>query len=369
MVFPCAGYVSACLEAVLKICGSRNAQCIELQDFVVSQAITFSDSNSDVEILVTLTEITNQVDAVHAKFSFYSSVNSETPRMTTNATCSVHAILGDADANLLQPKGEEDFALLDVDCDRFYAALEQLGFGYSGPFRALSGTKRKLGAASGSIHNTSSNRTASSPLLIHPATLDAAIQSIMLAYCYPGDSMLRSIYLPTGISRLVVNPMHCLKFAGREALVPFDSTASTRTTQSLQGNANIYAPDGSRAIQLESLQTQPLSTPTASNDLNIFTELVWGIDRPNQEEAIKNTELQKLDADLLFSLERVAYYYLKTLNATIPPSERVRLEWHHKRLFAYVDHVMSQASRGANRFARKEWMADTEETISHILDR
>ncbi|KAI1819734.1 PKS-NRPS hybrid [Xylaria intraflava] len=375
-VFPCAGYVSACVEASMKIRRDASVQSIELQNFVVGQAVAFND-DSGIETLVVLDSIKESEEqgskVVSAKFAFYSSSNNEVLDMTSHASCDVRVKYGDSAANLLPPKPQEhdEDAMLDVESDRFYNVLEQLGFGYSGPFRALTGLKRKLGKATGHIQNPESGQLSRKPLLIHPATLDAGIQSIMLAYCYPGDSMMRSIYLPTGIRRLIINPEHCRTFAGKETNVLFDSSASVATSRSLSGDVSIYSPEGFayKAIQLEGLQTQPLFNPTESNDLNIFTELVWDVDRPSSEEIVGKINVQELNSELLFSLERVAYFYLRSLDKAIPRSERTNLEWHYTRLFAYVDHVLSKVACGANRFAKKEWQRDTKDVILDILDR
>ncbi|KAI1505453.1 putative hybrid NRPS/PKS enzyme [Biscogniauxia marginata] len=368
IVFPCAGYVSAAIEATLRMCGSQPIQTIELEDFIVGNAVVFDNSDSGVEILITLTNIIHREDYMSAKFSFYSSPNGDTLDMTSHADCQIRVALGDSVPDLMSSKPDDDYAMAEVESDRFYNALGQLGFGYTGPFRALSGMKRKLGAASGFIDNTWYSSQIK-PLLIQPATLDAAIQAIMLAYCYPGDSMLRSIYLPTGIKKLTVNPMHCLAFAGKKVVVPFDSAASIDTSKSLSGDVNIYSPDGSRAIQLEGLQTQPLSVPNESSDLNIFTELVWDVDRPDRVETLRRSGSYELNADLLFSLERVALFYLRSLDKTIPVGDRTGLEWHHQRLFAYVDHVLSKFARGVNPFAKKEWEFDSKDVILDIFNR
>ncbi|KAK5635444.1 hypothetical protein RRF57_011156 [Xylaria bambusicola] len=374
-VFPCAGYVSACVEAALRI-RSDPVQSIELLDFVVGSAIAFND-DSGIETLVVLDGIKESEEEgkkiISANFAFYSSSNKEVLEMTSHASSAVCITYGESDPLLLPPKIKEydEDSMLEIEDDRFYNVLEGLGFGYSGPFRALTNLRRKLGKAIGHIRNPEGSKLFKNPLLIHPAMLDAGIQSIMLAYCYPGDSMMRSIYLPTGIRRLIINPQHCRTFAAQETKVPFDASASVSTSRSLSGDVSIFSPEGynCKAIQLEGLQTQPLFHPTEANDLNIFTELVWDIDRPTSEEIVGKVNVQQLEPDLLFSLERVAYFYLKALDREIPRTQRANLEWHFGRLFAYVDHVLTRAANGTNRFFRKEWHNDTREDIYKILDK
>ncbi|KAI3317086.1 PKS-NRPS hybrid [Xylariaceae sp. AK1471] len=377
-VFPCAGYVSTCIEACMRACADYGPiQSIELRDFDVGHAMVFDDDDSGLDVLITLSDISHSekddLKEVSARFSFCSAPNNETLEMASHANCHVRVILGDHSPGILPPKArdDEEYALLDVEEDRFYDALSGLGFGYSGPFRALKKLRRKLGSAQGFIQGSSPAEDHVTPLLVHPAILDSAIQSIMLAFCFPGDSMLRSMYLPTSIGRLIVNPLHCLDFSGKTVEIPFDSAASVDRTKSLSGDASIYSPQGFslKAIQLEGLQTRPLSDPTQSDELNIFTELTWDVDKPDSETVMARTEVPELDEDLLYSLERVAYFYLRTLGDDIPPSKRVNLEWHFKRLFAYVDHVLSRVASGANLFARTEWIHDTREVITRILNK
>ncbi|KAK7984741.1 hypothetical protein PG988_002363 [Apiospora saccharicola] len=376
-VFPCAGYVSLCIEACLRVCvDDDNVQSIELRDFGVGHAMVFDDEDSGLDAMTVLSDISRKENRgqteVNARFSFYSTPNNDTLDMVRHANCRVQIIVGESDPDILPPKTNDDgeYALLDVDEDRFYDALGRLGFGYSGPFRALRKLRRRLGSAQGLIQGPEDDQDA--PLLVHPALLDSAIQSIMLAFCFPGDSMLRSIYLPTSIGRLIVNPIHCLEFSGKAIDVPFDATASVSTASSLSGDASIYSPQmgfSSKAIQLEGLRTRPLAGPVESTELSIFTELTWDVDRPDSETILARTAVPELQEDLLFSLERVAYFYLRTLNDAIPPMKRTALEWHQKRLFAYVDHALRSASSGSSRFARAEWTNDTTETIAEILEK
>ncbi len=111
-VFPFMGYVSACVEASMKIRGDAHVQSIELQNFVVGQAIAFNDDDSGIETLVVLDSIKESEEkgtkTVSAKFALYSSSNNEVLDMTTHAGCDVRVTYGDRAGDLLPPKFEED---------------------------------------------------------------------------------------------------------------------------------------------------------------------------------------------------------------------------------------------------------------------
>ena len=64
----------------------------------------------------------------------------------------------------------------------------------------VSDLKRRLGKASGSVDMTTAkfNREG---LSVHPAVLDAAFHSIILAFSYPKDGQVGALHLPTRISK------------------------------------------------------------------------------------------------------------------------------------------------------------------------
>ncbi|KAK2051856.1 putative polyketide synthetase [Colletotrichum caudatum] len=377
IVFPAAGYVSACVEACMSSFATEGAvQSIELRGFDIGHAMVFEDDDSiGVDATIELGEIIRSGNIIEARFGFHSTGSQESLPMNTHASCKVVVTLGDSDTSLLSPKlhNNDDFLLLDIEEDRFYNNLDGLGFNYSGPFRALQGLRRRLGYAEGLIQNPAStiDVNVQQPLLVHPATLDLGIQSIMLAYSYPGDTMLRSVYVPTRFERIIINPTLCAEFAGQPVKVPFDSVAFTCAAKSVTGDINIYSPRGTshKALQLEGLQTRPLSDPTQSDGTNIFTEMSWNIANPDTEEVIATTSVPPLDGEFFFALERVAYYYHRVLGSAIPRNERENLEWNFKRLLNYNDYILDRVAKGMNPFARPEWKNDTKEIITKILDK
>ncbi|TLD18611.1 hypothetical protein PspLS_10350 [Pyricularia sp. CBS 133598] len=378
VVFPAAGYVSACIEAcMLSFAGEGSSvQSIELFDFDIGHAMVFEDDDSTgVDAMIELSEMTKSDKTMKARFGFHSTASSDALPMNTHASCRVVVNLGDANDSVMPPKphDEDELFLLDVEEERFYNNLDGLGFGYSGPFRALGGLKRRLGYAEGFIQNPVSTMDSQvqPPLLVHPATLDSGIQSIMLAYSYPGDTMLRSVYVPTRFERIIVNPALCADFAGQSVKVPFDSVAFTGAAKSVTGDISIYSPRGTsyKALQLEGLQTRPLSDPTKAEGINIFTDMSWNVANPDGEMVVATTSVPPLKGEFFFTLERVAYYYHRILGTSFPRHRRDNLEWNFKRLLEYNDYVLDSVAKGTNPWAREEWRNDTEEMIKEILDR
>lgn len=177
MVFPAAGYISTCVEAVKFI--SRDNQ-IRLADLVLGQALDFEDESSKVEALFSVTCIQHaDNNTLEASFVFYSAVGKESNSLHANASGKFTVFYGDAAADVLPPRSLGQSDMIDVPDDRFYTVLKDLGYGYTGPFRAFKKLKRKLRKARG-IAQISQTSTDSLRLAIDPAMLDAIIQSTML---------------------------------------------------------------------------------------------------------------------------------------------------------------------------------------------
>ncbi|KAI9753134.1 MAG: putative Hybrid PKS-NRPS biosynthetic cluster [Chaenotheca gracillima] len=368
MVFPGAGYISTALAAVQALMEHDPVKLIELRDLSISQALVFDDEDTGVETLVSLTQIAREGSTLTANYAFHSAVGKDSSNMTLNAKAHLSVQIGDPSPDTLPPAPETETTLADIESDRFYTALGELGFGYSGPFRALTSLKRKLGLATGKISNPASTDP-QAPLMVHPATLDAAVQSIILAFCFPGDTRLRSVYVPSGIDLIRINPAACASQAGKEVGLPFISSVSPDHVIDIDGDVDIYNEDGQGMLQLQGLHTKPLSTALASNDLRIFTEIVWDFDISNTKIFARDSDTSKDTAELSFVLERVAYFYLRHLDNVLTKGDREKAEWHHQKLLVYVDHCLSRVASGNHPYGKTEWMQDTHEEILAEIKR
>ena len=366
IVFPGAGYISTALEAVRVLAELKPLALVKIMDFNIGHAIVFDNEEAGVETLVSLTRILHQGDMLTADFTFHSAVGKDSLNMALNASARICANTSTASLDLLPPAVELDTGLSDLESERFYSTLNELGFGYTGHFKALTSLKRKLGMATGAILNPAIS--ASNPLLVHPAALDAAIQSIILAFCFPGDTRLRSVHLPTGIDLIRINPVACQSQAGLKVLLPFTAHVSPDSALGIHGDVDIFNNEGQGMVQLQGLHTKSLSNPAPSNDLHIFSEVVWGFDVSNNKTYSPSDTITKSDRELSLVLERVAYFYLRNLDISITREARQGVEWHHQKLLAYVDHVLSWVATGLHPYGSKEWIQDTQEDIQICFD-
>ena len=378
LVFPAAGYLSAALEAVVQLYGIDSVRLVDIHDITIGQALVLQE-NSDVETLFSFraTEVTT--DHVEAIFTFYSAsaVTKSSTDLVKNASGRLRITLGaPADDVLPTPYAPERHQFLDVDPERFYSTVADVGLGYTGPFRKLSDTSRRMHEATGLIQtpDVEDEGDAHSPLLLHPGTLDCAIQAIILAHSYPGDGRVRSIYLPTGIDRVRINPSALAQLKGPAgSKLPFYASVTPGKQTDLSGDVEVHSQDGSTVLlQLQGLRTTPLTPPDASNDVRLFFETSWEVESPTGNLNMfpdKDAQEHSEEFALSFSLERVAYYYVKELDKAIPKDERASLEWHHKIFYEYIDHVVSWVAEGTHPYAKKEWVNDSQEDILSVIKR
>ncbi|KAF3392622.1 Polyketide synthase-nonribosomal peptide synthetase [Penicillium rolfsii] len=368
IIFPAAGYISAATECVVQHYGLESVQVIDFQDIIIGQALVLEE-NSGVEVLFTLNIMETGKDFVRASYSCYSSDNKSKLSMSLHASAKIHILLGSPHTEALPPRTETQKSFLNLDEDRFYNFVSDLGFGYTGPFRALTGLTRKMDEATGSIIVPPSDDS-DKPLVIHPGPLDAAIQSIMLAYSFPGDGNLRAIYLPTRIDRIRINPSYCVDKAGLGTLLPFYSSVADARFAELSGDVDIYSFDGEHTvIQLQGLHTTPLTPLSSATDVLMFTEMTWAPEQPIGEEVKTHQNWSTEDSAHALDLERIAHFYLKNLHTSIFEAERLETTWYHSHLLAYAGLCTKLVKSGDHPIAKQEWANDTKESISPILQR
>ncbi|KAI1115885.1 putative PKS-NRPS protein [Nemania sp. NC0429] len=368
VVFPAAGYVACGLEAVRELLAGTPISVIELRDFVVGQALLVPD-RVGAETVASLTNITRSADTVTARYTFIAEdVRSGAVELFEKASANIVVYLGEPNADALPRRPETDILMIDVHEDRFYDAVGALGFGYTGPFKALNNLQRKMDLAHGYITHPEAT-PGFDRLLVHPAPLDAAIQSIILAYCFPGDTRLRTIHLPTGIDTIRFNVPLCESTLSTET--PFRSSVPTGGIElnDINGDVDIYNEDGTTLIQLQGLHTKPLVPPTPDSDLSLFTEFQYGPLLPRgQALALEGAEAVTEQA-LFEDLERVAYYYLRTLDLAIAPEKRVNLPPHQVALFNYIDNMLSRVKSGSLTHVQEEWDNDSHDDVMRIVKR
>jgi hybrid polyketide synthase/nonribosomal peptide synthetase ACE1 len=331
--------------------------------------MTFDDDGHGVETLFAFNNIAHGGDIIRASFSYHSAVGKETDVLTLMATGKVEVILGESSNTLLPSKTSKEPNMTDVDADRFYQSLSDLGYGYSGPFRTLSLLKRKFGKAAGLVFKPA-YEDSKDAMIVHPAMLDTAFQAVILAYCSPNDGRLWSLHVPTAIRRIRVNPSMLAAYSGREVLFPFDATLPHDEGSGIYGDVDIFPEIGEHAmLQVEGISCVPFSSATPATDSQLFSTMIWDYAVPNGEAVGWDCRATVEEYDLAYIAERVSLFYLRNLDRVMPQDHPARISGPYKGMFGFAKHVISSVSTGRHPYAKKEWEGDTLDQILALSKR
>ncbi|KAF7540713.1 hypothetical protein G7054_g1177 [Neopestalotiopsis clavispora] len=373
MVLPGSAYMVACLEAVMTAfpLPAQEVRLIEIRNLVILKALIFPEGleggEGGAEFLLSIKLTEETADHICATFQFSSSSDAmkEGTALAGNCSGELFVVRGrseeENDEVELPPPSHLtlDGTSLNVQPSTFYDWARDLGYGYEGFFRGLSHIQRKINISVGRICVPQKD-----DLILHPATMDLAIQSVLLAYACPGDGRLRSMHMPTRIDLLRVDPIACRVAAQKELFF----SSSVAATTDLVGHVELH--DSARTlVQMQGLHATSVNPPTAENDTKLFFEMVLRPEMPMGSRPAFDPDHLETEHDLGIKAERVACFYLRRLGHLFPIDARKDLQWYHARLLEYVDCCLFKFVNGTHPYAQPEWMTDTEQDIDAILEQ
>jgi hybrid polyketide synthase/nonribosomal peptide synthetase ACE1 len=365
IVFPAAGYVASALEAAMALCKHKHvtACLIEVIDVEFGRALVFDDSSSSVEVIISMANITRvDPDTIEAHFWYHGSDGKGDAALNLLSHGKVRISIGEPFEGILPARRPTPPNLIKVPAEDFYSASRDLEYQWAGPFVGLDKLERKLGYAEGVI-----NVIEPSDFLIHPTVIDVAFQGVLLGYSYPDDGQLWSIHVPGRVRHLSINPALCKAYAAKGPL-PFVSTCD-QDMLSMTGNSEVYTGDPSVEncmMQVEDMDCVPLSRATAHDDQEVFATIQWGLAQPDAEAVTLDVAAGSSEQDdLMRHLERLAAYYMRTIQKEIPADHAARKEGPYTRFLQYVDGMLdASAQESGQSFISREWENDTLEQLT-----
>ncbi|PGH23621.1 hypothetical protein AJ80_02402 [Polytolypa hystricis UAMH7299] len=380
IVFPAAGYVVLAMEAALQVAGRRTVSLIEARNISIVRPITFEDERHGVETLFNLHIESGNVksgDTILASFrvNCAPTKDSENVVLVASGQIEISFEAETAADMLLPPRAEIPPYMSEVDVDELYNSLTDVGYLYSGSFRALSSMKRKLGRVAGSVANPAIDlHWSEENLLIHPGMLDATVQSLLLAHSSPGDGRLWSLHVPTSISSIRVDVSSCRLH--RDSEFTFDTVLTQRESggknaqSEIHGDIEVFSGDGSHGmIQVEGLSLVPFAPASASQDCQLFFHNIWNPAEADGELAVGQSTVPDEEIEFGWVLERVSYFYLRKLVQEITQEDLDKAEWHHHKLLDYAHHVINCVNDGTQAYGKKEWNDDTAADLDAIMEQ
>ncbi|KAK1712140.1 hypothetical protein BDP67DRAFT_619432 [Colletotrichum lupini] len=363
-VLPAAGYVVMAIEASRTIAQRRGKQLrlVEVEDITIRQAVTVGE-NGDVETLLSLTELEVDDRSMSAVFSLFTSSGNQSDSMALVADGRVKATLKEEDEEdgsirLLCPSVDHDGKLLTrLDASEFYEYLDSLGYGYSGPFRILSDIERCLDSARSTLVADDSDKT----YIVHPAVLDCAFQTAILAFSAPYDGGLWSLHVPTSIKRVVVDA----QLAKEASRIDVTAELDKEDKAPICGDLDLCS-TGEAIVQVERIRCVPFARATEVEDTLLFSETVWDVEKPDVAKVVYDGQPTEYEHELAVVAERACYYYLRLLDHEIPRDHPARTEGPYVGMFEYTRYILDRVAADDHLYVKKEWDSDSWEDIERI---
>lgn len=406
VLLPGATYVSFAIEAGRQLAQSAGragtVTMIEVENVDILRPVVVPDDKDGVESLFTMhmnesTATVKKGDAgahsevLRADFSYYVGVDAAAASSTSTGASMIHACTGKVAVHLrttmttttavLPPREAARRHLIDIDCGRVYGMFAEVGLKYTGPFQALTGSSRSLGYATG--QGTWSEglglKSGLEPgsgvgLGLHPAHLDVAFQTLLIARAHPSSGHTTAALLPSHIDRVRFCPSY--QDEGIKSVIKsldFESWVVRQTTTSLVGDINIYngssySSSQGTVVQVEGLVLRMVGEPDPSSDRPVFAKTIWARDvntmglREPKRDAAQDAELLQLTEHL----ERVALFYARRLAEETATDDKSRFQWYHRRMLDANNQHLTLAATGRHPMLRKEWLADGPEVLERM---
>jgi hybrid polyketide synthase / nonribosomal peptide synthetase ACE1 len=208
-----------------------------------------------------------------------------------------------------------------------------------------------------------------STYLIHPTTLDAAMQAIHLAYGYPEDGRLWSLHVPKTIERIRIDPVAYSAEARTNSHIKLTARLEDPDSSSIYGHIDLFSEQNQLVLlQVEGFLSIPLSKASAADDSQMYTKVVWEPADPDGDVALAVRPSDR-ECEIISVAERTSLYYLRNLDTEIPKDHPARVEGPYKGMFNFSSHVISKVSTGQHPYAKKEWLSDTYEDVMKLCAR
>ncbi|KAK0101698.1 hypothetical protein ONS95_006853 [Cadophora gregata] len=373
IIFPAAGYLVMALEASKTVAAGKEVRLIEIKDFRILQAISINDDDSGVETLFGISNIVSDAkrDVLTADFVCHACLSRDTGSLVLVSLGKIILYSGSPSRTILPRRRLVVINdLREVNIDTLYKSLEDVGYGYTGPFKGISFLEQKLDTATGLLVDANSSASNSS-LMMHPGTLDSAIQTLFACLGTPGDGSLWTLHVPVTIRNIRVNPAICANTNDDQRNeVIFDAVLVESKSDTLCGDVTLYDIQSLDAIcQIEGIEVKPLMPATPADDRQLFHELVWGTAEPDASLVYRKSDFSTAEMQKAETLEKICLYYLKQLLDSVTLEEMEQTTWHGKKILAFATHVVDETKAGRHPSCKSEWLDHSWANIQAVADQ
>lgn len=376
VLFPATGYISLAVDAAKAFVAGRPIRLVEIHDMAIPTALVIGEGDG-TEVLFTIRshvspEKIEEGSVLEAEFACYNYADGREADKTCHGRLLVH--LGEQKTEDIVPTTISDVELTPFNVDRFYQAASEIGFGYDGPFRALSSLNRCWGHAKAVASWPKEDLNVSCTL--HPAILDVALQAGLATFVSTAERSMASSYLPVGVRRVLIHPNLDFQSLDGSTSIEIEAYMTTPELGKLtEADINVRAAetgthDDLGGIQLEGIRFKAISEPQPSEDRNVFAKTIWGPESA-YGLVLSAATMVRAGSSTYYpeEYERVALFQLQSLGRLMKAKELSVLEPHHQDLMRFIDASVAQLREADHPVLIKEWLDDTSDIIQNLLDR
>ncbi|EED14463.1 polyketide synthase, putative [Talaromyces stipitatus ATCC 10500] len=361
-VLPGAFYVVMAMEAaLLMLPGKRQVALIEVRRLQLGKAITFDGEDDAAEVtfkMDVLSPVPDDKGVFELVFQCDSCLSKERT-LSWSAKGKLLVMLGSESTLELAPPAKEPPHLVETSPDLFYKAQLDLGFGYTGHFRGLTSIRRATGHARGTLRVAPPfDESTSRKWIIHPATLDLALQAPYVAYHAPKDGRVQSVYVPVIIERIALNPFIARSITDGSIDFSADNLDGKSADVCLSVNGNTV-------VQIEGLKSRSFSDRSEAEDRAMFSKWVWEQWPP--KPIARDDSFSEEDKSAATAAERMVYYYTKTLMSNLSHDDKQEALTVHQHMFNWAEHLFTMVALGEHPFYQAAWERDTSEDIEQLI--
>ncbi len=207
-------------------------------------------------------------------------------------------------------------------------------------------------------------------LLLHPATLDVAFQTLIGAVSAPGDGLMRSLLVPTSIGRIALNPWLCGLVEKSCDEVHFNSSATSTKMNSISGDIEVFEPrERSTLFQIEGISTKAASAPSAADDHQMFSKWNWQQLVPDKLLNDPKYSATEADREVTADMERIVYFYIRSFLDRTSRESLLNVAPHFERQIRWFEYIRKEAQQGQHLFYNTAWETDTQVEIQGLCEK
>ena len=383
ILYPAAGFICRAIEAMVQIARGGQAKGAQppvkgylLRDFNIQQALLLSENDQGVEIETILTPCSDKAIALQGWMQFVvASVTTGDAKWTQHATGMILADFGDDYLGFNDSKTNpvaSSYLSRTLGSEDFYGSMKSSGIKYGPTFQnikhAVQSIKYKQSETSFGIADTSTSHSIRPCHIIHPTTLDSAIQA---AYTTLPEAQIRqgTLKVPQGISELWVSAE-----ISRDAGHNFIARALRHKDDARSMKVDITVVDGNQqfpVLRMEGLVLRSIGSerPQAKPwEKEICSKVEWAEDMSlatsTNVQTLKqqfSTPLEPNETQILMELRRVCIYFITDALAELSESDLEHMEDHHKKYYLWMKDQLQLAKDGNLGPDSAQWVSDSPE--------